>query len=383
MSEIYKKVRVASYLATLGAKTATCVALLAGAVGCSSDAPSTPPTSASVAGTGTSGTSDVTATAGASSLGNSGTGGAAASAGNAGSDATASGGSAGAAGSGGSDPNGGGTTSAGTGGSGGGAAVACNLAHTKGVAQLSLISGGVMRKVRLFVPGAYDGQTRLPLLLNLHGSSDMADSFAASSQMEKVAESEGFIVAGLEAVAGQWNVPPADQLPDDVKYASDAIELASNSVCVDAARVYASGFSGGGRMSSQLGCKLPDKITAVGPVAGVRFPAPCAGRAVPVIAIHGLADTTNAYAGEGPTHPRWNESVEDAVLGWATKDGCNLTRQVDDPTGPLSSYTYGQCQDGATVKLIRMDGVEHGYPTGTPLHAAKEVWSFLKAYARR
>ncbi len=55
-------------------------------------------------------------------------------------------------------------------------------------------------------------------------------------------------------------------------------------------------------MSSQLGCELPDVITGIGPVAGVRFPAPCPGRAVPVITIHGLADTTNAYAGEGPTH---------------------------------------------------------------------------------
>ncbi len=162
----------------------------------------------------------------------------------------------------------------------------------------------------------------------------------------------------------------------------DAIELAAATVCVDATRVYASGFSGGGRMSSQLGCKLPEMITAISPVAGVRWPSPCPGRTVPMIAIHGLADTTNAYAGEGPTHPRWNESVEDAVLGWATKDGCNLTRQVDDPAGPLSSYTYTQCQDGAAVKLIRMDGVEHGYPTGAPLHAAKEVWAFLKAYTR-
>jgi hypothetical protein len=29
-----------------------------------------------------------------------------------------------------------------------------------------------------------------------------------------------------------------------------------------------------------------------------------------------------------------------------------------------------------------MDGVEHAYPTGTPLHAAKEVWSFLKQFSR-
>ena len=380
MSEISKKMRVASHLATISAEIAACITLLACAFGCSEGA-STTPASASAAGAATS-----NVTAGSGSLGGSGSGGGADS-GNAGMPV---GGSFGAAGAGGSLSGAAGSTgnavdgaAGGTGGVGGAPTTACNLAHAKGVAQLSLISGGVMRKLRLFVPSAYDGQKRLPLLLNLHGSSDMADSFAASSQMEQVAETGGFIVAGLEALAGQWNVPPADNLPDDVKYASDAIELAATTVCVDAMRVYASGFSGGGRMSSQLGCKLPDKITAIGPVAGVRWPAPCPGRAVPVVAIHGLADTTNAYAGEGPSHPRWNESVEDAVLGWATKDGCNLSRQVDDPAGALSTYTYSQCQDGAQVKLIRMDGIEHGYPTGTPLHAAKEVWGFLKAYTRR
>lgn len=272
-----------------------------------------------------------------------------------------------------------GGSSAGSGG--GGSLPTCALAHAKGVAQLTLMSGGMQRKVRLFVPQAYDGAKRLPLLLNLHGSSDNADNFAQSSQMEQVADDEGFVVAGLEAVAGQWNVPPADGAPDDVKYASETIDLVTTQVCVDTARVYASGFSGGGRMSSRLGCVLPDKITAIGPVAGVRWPAPCAGRPVPVIAIHGLADTTNVYAGEGPDHPRWNESVEDAVLGWATKDGCNTTRVVEDPAGPISIYSYGQCQAGVSVKLMRMDGVEHAYPTGTPLHAAREVWSFVKAFS--
>ena len=381
MSEIYKAARQLSN--TLGYGAAICSALsLCSACG-ESPAPAGSDTAATTGGN--AGSSNVTAGAGTSAAGTS-------NAGFGGGDTNAAGSSAGAtgsvtAGSGGATiggaTNGGNETGGSAGSAGaGGAAPACNLQHAPGVAQLTLMSGGLMRKVRLFVPSAYDGKQRLALLLNLHGSSDAADSFAKSSQMEQVAESEGFVVAGLEAVGGQWNVPPADGMPDDVKYASDAIDLAASTACIDEARVYASGFSGGGRMSSRLGCVLPDKITGIGPVAGVRWPAPCPGRAVPVIAIHGLADTTNAYAGEGPDHPRWNESVEDAVLGWATKDACNLTKQVDDPAGPLSTYLYTGCQNGVSVKLVRMDGVEHAYPTGIPLHAAKEVWGFLKQFSR-
>jgi polyhydroxybutyrate depolymerase len=365
----------------------SCLLVLWGCGENAAPAASTGGTSSAGGPAATEGSSNVSGGGGSSTL----LGGAASSGANSGGAGTTGGGAAAAGGSGGVAVNeggaagsaSGGASSAGAGTAGSaGAPAACSLAHEKGVAELTLTSGGLLRKVRLFVPSAYDGTKRLPLMLNLHGSSDNADNWAKSSQMEQVAESEGFVVGGLEAVSGQWNVPPADGMPDDVKYAGDAIDLVDKSLCIDLTRVYVSGFSGGGRMSSRLGCLMPDRITAIGPVAGVRWPAPCAGRAVPVIAIHGLADNTNQYVGEGPDHPRWNESVEDAVLGWATKNGCNLAKQVDDPTGPLSTYTYGGCQDGATVKLIRMDGVDHGYPTGTPLHSAKELWSFFKDFSR-
>ncbi|HVY28963.1 MAG TPA: PHB depolymerase family esterase [Polyangiaceae bacterium] len=362
-----------------GAETITLASLLL-SIGCSDAEPG--------AATSTASGGQLTAGAGGSAPSTGGTnGGAVASAGADPVVGGSLGGTESSGGSSGADANGGDTAGsggnlAGNAGSGGGStAPACTLTHAQGVTQLTLMSGGLQRKVRLFVPKTYDGATRLPLLLNLHGSSDNADNFAKSSQMEQVADNEGFVVAGLEAVAGQWNVPPADGAPDDVKYGSEAIDLVASQVCIDTARVYASGFSGGGRMSSRLGCLLPEKITAIGPVAGVRWPAPCTGRPLPVIAIHGLGDTTNAYAGEGPEHPRWNESVEEAVLGWATKDGCNPKPTVDDPPGPISVYSYGQCQGGVSVKLMRMDGVDHAYPTGTPLHAAREVWGFVKAFS--
>jgi polyhydroxybutyrate depolymerase len=373
MSEICKNLRLARQLTAFRAEVALCAALLASAGGCTEGTAATDPTTANGGSATAAGSTGNLAGAGSGSMSFGGSGGNANQAGDTTSTNAGNGGTAGA-----DEASVGGVTSGGA----GAAPLACNTAHAKGVAQLSLMSGGVLRKVRLFVPSAYDGQTRLPLVLNLHGSTDNADNFATSSQMEQVAESEGFAVAGLEAVAGQWNVPPADDLPDDVAYAAGAIDLVASALCIDLTRVYASGFSGGGRMSSRLGCLLSDKITAIGPVAGVRFPAPCPGRPVPVITIHGLADTTNAYAGEGPAHPRWDESVEQAVLGWATKNGCSPTRQVDDPPGPLSTYTYGECQKNATVELVRMDGVEHAYPTGSPLHAAKKIWSFVKAYQR-
>jgi hypothetical protein len=56
-------------------------------------------------------------------------------------------------------------------------------------------------------------------------------------------------------------------------------------------RIYAIGFSSGARMSSRLACDLSDRMAAIGPVGGLRYPEDCAPtRPVPVIAFHGKRD---------------------------------------------------------------------------------------------
>src|SRR5688500_6920485 len=139
-------------------------------------------------------------------------------------------------------------------------AAACNSPHAPGIVQHELMSGQRQRSYRLFVPAQYDGRTPLPLVLNLHGSGGNAAGQARTSGFEDVATSEGFAVASLQADGGRWNVPVNETLPDDVAYVSDVIDHVAARLCIDLARVYATGFSGGGRMSSRLGCRLSTRI---------------------------------------------------------------------------------------------------------------------------
>jgi polyhydroxybutyrate depolymerase len=125
---------------------------------------------------------------------------------------------------------------------------ACNLSHASGVVQERLLSGQRPRAYRLFVPPGYDGRTRLPLVLDLHGSGGTSTGQASNSGFETLAARERFAVATLEAENARWNVPVASERPDDVAYVSDVIDHVAARVCIDAARVYATGFSGGGRM---------------------------------------------------------------------------------------------------------------------------------------
>jgi polyhydroxybutyrate depolymerase len=260
---------------------------------------------------------------------------------------------------------------------------ACNLSHASGVVQQRLVSGQRQRAYRLFVPPGYDGRTRLPLVLDLHGSGGTSTGQAKNSGFEIVAAQQSFAVATLEADNARWNVPVANDRPDDVAYVSDVIDDVAARVCIDAARVYATGFSGGGRMSSLLGCRLNARIAAIAPVSGLRWTAPCAGRPVPVLTFHGLADTQNPYDGKAPGRgAEWMESVPDALAGWARHDGCDLKVILEDPPGPLSTMRYEGCSRDAEVRMIRIDGLGHSW-TREEVDTTAAIWQFFSKHQLR
>ena len=259
----------------------------------------------------------------------------------------------------------------------------CSLPHPSGVAAQQLVSSQRDRTYRLFVPPGYDGRTRLALVLDMHGSGGSADGQARNSGFELVAAREGFAVATLQAENSRWNVPVASERPSDVVYASDVIDHVSARVCIDSARVYATGFSGGGRMSSLLGCQLNTRIAAIAPVSALRWPGPCSGRPVPVLTFHGLADTQNPYDGKAQGRgAEWLESVPDALAAWARHDGCSLDLVTEDPPGPLSTMRYQGCRNGSEVRLIRIDGLGHTW-TKTEIDTTATIWQFFAKHALR
>jgi polyhydroxybutyrate depolymerase len=260
-----------------------------------------------------------------------------------------------------------------------GASAACALAAAPGVSELPLTSGGLPRTYRLFVPAGYDGRTPLPLVLDLHGSGGTAAGQARNSGFETLAAREGFLVASLQAVDSLWNVPVADGRPDDVAYAADVIDDVAARVCTDATRVYATGFSGGARMSSQLGCELNARLAAIAPMSGLRWPGPCTGRAIPVLTFHGLADRQNPYEGHAPERgAAWLESVPEALAGWARHNGCAGAAVLEDPPGPLSTLRYARCS--AEVQLIRIDGMGHQW-AHDEIDATRVTWEFFRAHS--
>jgi polyhydroxybutyrate depolymerase len=266
----------------------------------------------------------------------------------------------------------------------------------------------MQRTVLLHLPTGYTDSQKTPLVLNLHGSESSAAAQMVFTGMNVTADADGFIVAYPQAAIADgtgydWNVPgqpllgggsvPANA-PNDVAFLQQTITTLEASLCIDTTRIFVTGFSGGARMTSQLGCDLSNVVAAIAPVSGLRFPAPCAAtRFVPVMAFHGTADPVDPYDGNGGAY--WTYSVPTAAQRWAAFEGCSSAPAATQPQSDLRLTTYTGCKDGSSVSLYTIVGEGHEWPGGPHLgraytdilgaqsnaiNADNTMWQFFSAH---
>jgi polyhydroxybutyrate depolymerase len=273
---------------------------------------------------------------------------------------------------------------------------------------LQPVIAGLTRTVIVHEPTGYNAGTATPLVLNLHGSQSTAAAQEAFTGMDATADTDHFFVVypqgDIPAASGfEWNVPneplfggapvPASA-PNDISFLEQLVSLLEQRYCIDENRVYATGFSGGARMASQLGCNASQTFAAVAPVSGLRLPSPCpATRAVPVLSFHGTADPVDPYSGNGQAY--WTYSVPTAAARWGVQDGCSPTAGTLNPSKTVVVTTYSHCSDGAIVELYTIVGEGHEWPGGpklprsttrvlgpqsTAVSANATMWSFFVAH---
>lgn len=157
---------------------------------------------------------------------------------------------------------------------------------------------------------------------------------------------------------------------DDVRFARALHRSLLARLCIDAARVYATGISRGGRFASRLASEMSDLVSAVGVVSGLRYPQPNnASRPVPVIAFHGTADRVNPYAEGGPGY--WQTGVEDAAARWAQFNGCRARAELR-VAAAIVKVVHSGCYGNADVVLYRIEGGGHTWP-GSTFYAAHQA----------
>lgn len=256
--------------------------------------------------------------------------------------------------------------------------------------------------VAIYRPASIQQGVPAPLVFLLRGSSGDGVSMLNTSSLKAVAEQHGFMIAAPTgaiplAKGFAWNVPgvvtvdgkaPAAADRDDVRYILSVLDTLAKQGLADRRRVYVTGISGGGRMTSWLGCVASIRFAAIAPVVGLRAGAPLKSdparpdpdscrpqSAVPVIAFAGDKDTVNPIDGGGA--PYWQYAMRAAEARWAELNGCRhpLVTQSISPT--VYRERYDGCRNGAVVTAYVTEGGGHSWLADDEL-----MWDFFKHYAR-
>jgi polyhydroxybutyrate depolymerase len=264
----------------------------------------------------------------------------------------------------------------------------------QGTSDHPLSFGGLTRRYLLHIPPGYDPAQSTPLVFTLHGLGVTPELIESWSRLDEVSDQYGFIVVYPQGTNFplRWNAGKSSRLTtypaDDVSYIRELISTLQRQLCVDPARIYASGYSNGGGMSNRLACEMSDTIAAIGTVAGAYSPVTCNPvRATPVIAFHGTSDPIVPYKG---SPGNFLPPVEEWAKEWATRNGCELASQALPTNGDVSGIEYKNCQDNAAVILYTIDRGGHTWPGGKPIplvgktsqdiNASETMWQFFSAH---
>ncbi len=259
----------------------------------------------------------------------------------------------------------------------------CGQTIEPGRHAFSLVSEGNQRIGVYFVPSSYDGQKKMPVVFDFHGSNSNPNGQLDRSGWDKVGEREGVVVVALQgSLKGElpgtnaWNVPGVTKRDgglDEPAFIRDAVSMVKSTLCVDEARFYGSGYSGGGRMLSQYLCNGTNDFAAAGFVASLRagLPMEDAGKWAPdaksctpakplsIVAFAGLKDPANPYQGGGK--PYWQYGGETALKRWAEIDGCKGAVKSKS-TDTFTFNSYDVCKSGARIHSYVIDAWDHAWP---------------------
>lgn len=236
---------------------------------------------------------------------------------------------------------------------------------------LTLKVAGVNRSVALYAPGS--GLSNPALVFVLHGLGGDGPGMRSSTQMDKVADREKFVVAYPNAVGGTWDYAGAK---NDYAFLKAIIDTAVTLHKVDRNRVYVSGFSQGGGMAVYAAFSYPDVYAAVAPVSSVGSGAPTPKRPIPILLTFGTNDLYTPA------------TFMTSVAGWVKFDSCAATPTVVRPypatnaNSTVTRLTYGGCAQGTEIVVDSIKGGGHEWPmnTATKVNNSEEVWAFFKKF---
>lgn len=262
----------------------------------------------------------------------------------------------------------------------------------------SIISGGIYRSFRIYVPAAYNASSARPLVLDLHGYTSNAYEEQYYSNFMPIADTANFILVYPQGTSylGQpfWNAGMSSTAVNDVQFISDLIDHVSSLYSIDPNSVYSCGMSHGGFMSHTLACALNNRIAAIASVTGSMYYTQhslCTpNRAVPVMQMSGTYDSIVPYTGNASFM-----TIDNLVNFWVTNNNCPATPVFSNVPNiylldycTAEHYVYNGGDNGSSVELYKIIGGGHSWPgsqyiigvTNEDFNASEKIWLFFRKY---
>jgi len=272
-------------------------------------------------------------------------------------------------------------------------AATCARPHTPGQFAQSFTFDGEARTYQLYVPRVYTGAKDVPVVFDFHGFGSDAVQQMVYGNFKPEADQDDFLIVapdGQVPASRHFNLSGESGLQNDVQMVGALLDHIEATLCVDTTRVYATGMSDGGAMTSILACEMSNRFAAFGAVAVIIS---CGGpRPVPIEAFSGTADPLVPFNGGkvnccgGATLG----SAPGAMAAWAGHDHCSATYQDVRLSSEVTRRTWSGCSPAGAAVFYIINGGGHTWPGAIPvprlgmttkqLDASATIWRFFQAH---
>jgi len=272
----------------------------------------------------------------------------------------------------------------------------CRRPHAPGQFSQSFAFQGVPRTYQLYVPRAYDGTKNVPVVFNFHGYGSNAVQQMVYGNFKPEADRDDFLIVAPDGQVPQdrhFNMTNEPGLQNDVAMAEALLDHIESTLCVDTRRVYSTGMSDGGAMTSTLACLAFDRFAAFGAVAVIADRAGCGdNHPIAITAFSGTADPVVPFNG-GTVHCCGGTAIGSApaaMAAWAAHNHCNPAYHDERVGTEVRKRTWTGCEAGSETVFYIIDGGGHTWPGSIPIpslgkttrqiDASATIWKFFQAH---
>ena len=277
---------------------------------------------------------------------------------------------------------------------------------------VNLTVDGNARSFIVYLPTGYNNAGEMPLIFAIHGGSGTPEGMINIANFKTIADRDKVVLVYPAGIQNNWNdgrpTTPNQLGINDVSFFNQMCDYMINNYSVDGTKIYATGISNGGFMSSRLGCELSNRIAAIAVDAATIEATTIApncnpGRPVPAIYIHGTTDPLVPFTGGTVSPGAGGTAIShfQAIDKWITINGCNTTPTITDLPDIANDGTtikqrvYSNSTNGSEVVSYVILNGGHTWPQGyqyaneafigktsQDMNACEVIWTFFKRFSR-